>query len=428
MDRRAAGHGRLLTRFGWLLLAALVVTAISVAMPNARGSTSSNLRADSPGIVGSQMPDEAPAARYQTPDEALATDLALIAQAAGWTAAEAAAYARTEETIDRIAVRLATDRPDVFVGSALASDPGGAPRLFVKGPADPELIAAIRSADLPIEVVDGQPYSLSELEARKTAVHAMLLAAGYREVVTTFDLTRSGLIEVTVRRQSNLPGDPLSVLALLPTDLRSGVEVTVGDVPIVTPTGAFGGMWLRRDDGSRYCTSGWSVRHPDGRTGVTGAGHCSRITSIEHPGHGIHTVNWQAQHVGEWGDVEWYTSAELEPPYFYADAATVRDVRAVEQRAAISVGEYVCVYGRASNARNCSMKVRDVALACGQLNRLVRMDGGFVIGGDSGGGWSYGNVAYGATFGSCDGLDSWSVADLFDEALGARVVTVDPTK
>ncbi|GIW20716.1 MAG: hypothetical protein KatS3mg065_1012 [Chloroflexota bacterium] len=95
------------------------------------------------------MPDEAPAARYQTPDEALATDLALIAQAAGWTAAEAAAYARAEAAIDRIAVRLATDRPDVFVGSALASDPGGAPRLFVKGPADPELIAAIRSAGPP---------------------------------------------------------------------------------------------------------------------------------------------------------------------------------------------------------------------------------------------------------------------------------------
>ncbi|GIW20717.1 MAG: hypothetical protein KatS3mg065_1013 [Chloroflexota bacterium] len=70
----------------------------------------------------------------------------------------------------------------------------------------------------------------------------MLLAAGYREVVTTFDLTRSGLIEVTVRRQSNLPGDPPSVLALLPTDLRSGVEVTVGDVPIVTPTAAIGGL------------------------------------------------------------------------------------------------------------------------------------------------------------------------------------------
>jgi streptogrisin C len=74
------------------------------------------------------------------------------------------------------------------------------------------------------------------------------------------------------------------------------------------------------------------------------------------------------------------------------------------------------------------MKVWDVSLACDQLNRLVRMNGGFLIGGDSGGGWSYGNTAYGAPFGSCDGLDSWSLADLFDEALGIWVATADSTK
>jgi hypothetical protein len=231
MADRARARGRFPTRAGWLFLIVFAVCATSVSIPSVRGSTSSTLRADGPGIARSEAPDEALAARSETSDEALAADLALVARAAGWTEAEAAAYARAEEAIDRIAVRLAAERPDVFAGSALASDPGGAPRLFVKGPADPELLAATRSADVPIEVVDGQPYSLAELEARTTAVHAVLLAAGYREVATTFDLTRSGLIHVSVRRQSHLPGDPLAVLSLLPADLRSGVEATVRDVP-----------------------------------------------------------------------------------------------------------------------------------------------------------------------------------------------------
>ena len=127
------------------------------------------------------------------------------------------------------------------------------------------------------------------------------------------------------------------------------------------------------------------------------------------------------------GDAEWYTTPEVEPPEFYATANEVREVRAVEPRAAISVGEWVCVYGRSSNNRHC-MQVQDLSIACGSLNRLVRMNEGFVIGGDSGGGWSFDTRAYGATFGSCGGLDSWTVADLFDEALGVRVLTSDPTK
>lgn len=227
--------------------------------------------------VSSQTPEESPAPRYQTPDEALATDLALTAQAMGWTEAEAAAYARAEEVIDRLAVWVASERPDAFVGSALAPQPDGAPRLFVKGSADPELLAQVQSVGIPVDIIDGQPYSLEELEAKKTAVHAGLLSAGYREVVTAFDLTRAGLIEVTVRRQVNLPGDSSAVLSLLPAELRSGVEVTLSDTPTVAPAGAFGGMWLRRNDGSRYCTSGWSVLHPDGRSAVSGAGHCDGL-------------------------------------------------------------------------------------------------------------------------------------------------------
>ena len=43
------------------------------------------------------------------------------------------------------------------------------------------------------------------------------------------------------------------------------------------------------------------------------------------------------------------------------------------------------------------------------------------LGGDSGGGWSLGNKAYGGHKGLCFSKSSFSVADLFDEALGVVV-------
>ncbi|HWP63025.1 MAG TPA: hypothetical protein VNO86_06100, partial [Candidatus Binatia bacterium] len=68
-------------------------------------------------------------------------------------------------------MQLAAERPDAFVGSALAPDPGGTPRLFIKGSADPELLAVVRSAAIPIEVVDGQPSSFVALEGKTAAIH-----------------------------------------------------------------------------------------------------------------------------------------------------------------------------------------------------------------------------------------------------------------
>lgn len=53
------------------------------------------------------------------------------------------------------------------------------------------------------------------------------------------------------------------------------------------------------------------------------------------------------------------------------------------------------------------------------------MDGDTAIGGDSGGGWSFAGTAYGGHYGNCSpdfpNRDAWSVASLFDEAIGVRV-------
>jgi len=74
--------------------------------------------------------------------------------------------------------------------------------------------------------------------------------------------------------------------------------------------------------------------------------------------------------------------------------------------------------------RGCSARVSNVSTACGNLDRIVLMNRGVTMTGDSGGGWSYNTTASGIHFGLCDNLSSFSVADLLDEALGLFVRTL----
>ena len=148
------------------------------------------------------------------------------------------------------------------------------------------------------------------------------------------------------------------------------------------------------------------------------------------PGHGNHVITFRGEHRGQWGDVEWLGSAEPEPDDFYSDNAIIRDVAAIEPRANIVLNEAICFYGRTSNFRDCSLQVDDVSQSCtnnGVFNdRLVLMDGaGVAAGGDSGGPWFFGNRAYGSMKGFClpnfPNQITFSVADLYDEALGVVV-------
>lgn len=359
----------------------------------------------------------------QTSEEALAHDLGLVAAAHGWTPEEAAAYHSAEQIVGAVAERIADERPNLFVGSMLSEKPDGAPTIFVKGPADDFVLELIDSAGVAIVLADRQPYSFDELEERKLRVHDAIRAQGFDAVVTRASIARGGIIESTATLVAGLPTASDEILRGIPAGLRSSVELILTEEAVVVPEGAFGGMRLRRD-GFNECTSGWTVQVVGSTTrGISGAAHCFYVDEVYHPGHGYHVAYEQAAHEGQWGDVEWYTTAYAEADDFYADASTIRDVSAVEPRASISVNEYICAYGRSSNNRDCLLRVRDVSVASGSVNRLVQMNGNTQISGDSGGGWSFDNRAYGAHFGNCGSYDCFSVAALFDEALGIFVPT-----
>ncbi|MGH9226542.1 MAG: hypothetical protein ACRD2W_22775 [Acidimicrobiales bacterium] len=129
--------------------------------------------------------------------------------------------------------------------------------------------------------------------------------------------------------------------------------------------------------------------------------------------------------------MEWHlVDGQSEPDDFYPDAGSIRDVTGVQPRSSISLNTEVCVYGRHSNFRNCSLRVQDVSHGCTRPNgqfvdRMVAMNGVASARGDGGGGWSLGNYAWGSVVGVCviDFFDRevWSVADLYDEALSIRL-------
>lgn len=412
---------------------ALVVTALLILPVEAVAGSSGSIASDvdtPPSAPGPAKTDEGGVG----PDEsALADDLAAVAEANGISYEQAARSHDVATGVGRIAETIARDRPEIYVGAALGERPGDKPTLYVKGPADRFVTDLVRKSGIEVVIADGQPFSFDELEARKLRVHRALESLGFDNVATSVNITGGGVIPAGVSAPAGLSASAATadaILTSLPADLRDSVQLTVHEEPIAVDFQAFGGMWIL-DNGANACTSGFSVRNlATGTLGVSTAGHCIGMDQINHPGHGIHNLTFQARHRGQWGDVEWYSTAEPEPDDFYADTGNViRDVAAVEPRANILVNESVCQYGRSSDDRDCSLEVQDVSQACtnnGVFNdRLVMMNGVTGQPGDSGGPWSFGLTAFGIEKGVCfpdfPNREVWTVADLFDEAINVRV-------
>ncbi|MEL7451701.1 MAG: hypothetical protein AAFN78_21015 [Pseudomonadota bacterium] len=374
------------------------------------------------GSLNAQTPN-ADFVKKQSPAQAELHDLQLVAKAKGWTVEQARADREAAEAVGAVAVKLAQQRPDLFVGSELAVEPGGTPRLYVKGKADRSVFDIVAESRANVEIVDNQPYSYDELEKRKLEVHTAIASMGYEDLMTAFDFREGGKINVEVTRRAGLPEASRQVRDALPEALRADVEISMLDAPVGEDFAVRGGMAVY-DDGVRECTSGWSVRTFWGTTGMTTAGHCTGINEIGSPG-GT-SMSHQAEHRGSWGDIEWKTTPTSEVAEFYATSSSIRDTKSVESWAALSVGESICFYGRSSNSRDCSFDVDALSVSCtvsGVFNdRLVRMDGNSAIGGDSGGGWSWGTRAYGSVKGICGGRAVFSFADYYDEALGVFVL------
>lgn len=355
----------------------------------------------------------------QDASAAVAADWASAAVAHGWDAADVAMLTSTEAALDALITVILDRHPGTIAGSVLPRNPHDPAVLYVTGTAadDTRRMAALAG----VVVVDGQRYAIEDTDVRLHEVQQALAAATIEDVAGWADVERDGAIVIAVGQ--HMAARAAAALAGVSGLTGGDIRIIESPTAVVADDGAFGGMRLL-DSGAFLCTSGWTVEKlSSGVRGVSTAGHClDNVDQISHPGHGVHAAVAQQGHVGEWGDVEWLTTGEAEADDFYADEATIRDVSAVALRATISINEPICFYGRASNERNCTLIVENPNVFCGiGPQKLVQMNGAVAIGGDSGGGWSWGGTAYGSHKGKCWSKDSFSVADLYDEALGVFV-------
>ncbi|MCH7810101.1 MAG: hypothetical protein IH863_05940 [Chloroflexi bacterium] len=194
----------------------------------------------STGYEGQPAEDHPSSPVIQSSEEALAQDLALVAEAMGWTIEEAARHYRAGEIAGRIAGQVAAERPEIFVGGVLAEEPGGAPMLYIKGPADDFVRRLVADAEIDIKIVDNQPFSFEELQERQMQVHRVLQALGFQHAYTMSNITDAGKITAGVTRQPGLPNDPVEILSSLPAELRASVTLTVSDVPVTALEAVFG--------------------------------------------------------------------------------------------------------------------------------------------------------------------------------------------
>ncbi|MCG8349907.1 MAG: S1 family peptidase [Chloroflexales bacterium] len=271
--------------------------------------------------------------------------------------------------------------------------------------------------------------SMADHQRRAELTAYALEDLGYQNFITFFDVSNeviqielqmpegspqpemAGLVEaVQTRLQAEQNQGVVSQLqgraAIIETrDLK--LTMLTGSGPIVekqcmSEIGcARGGNWLH-DDGVRECTSGWSVSGPAG-DGIITAGHCTGLNQFEEGRGNIFSMNYQYQEYGLGGDVEYHTTAEEEVPEFFIEESAMRLVVDIKTTNSM-VGNSVCFYGRSSNTRTCNHVVEDVGVTVKANNEvlvgnLARASNSSAIGGDSGGGWSMYNSAWGVHHG-----------------------------
>lgn len=144
----------------------------------------------------------------------------------------------------------------------------------------------------------GGEISLSDHYRRTDAVTPALVERGYQNFTTFFAPSDNVIqIEILLPEGAPQPSKSSIVEAVQESvksdqDLRGraaiikaddlALTVTRGSGPIISDQHSRGGNWLR-EEGTRKCTSGWSVSGPEG-DGIITAGHCDEVDQFEEPG------------------------------------------------------------------------------------------------------------------------------------------------
>ena len=181
-----------------------------------------------------------------------------------------------------------------------------------------------------------------------------------------------------------------------------------------------------------FCTSGYSVQSGGGTLGVLTAGHCDNPQQYNN-----RSLPFQSELFGGSHDVQWHTAPDLFVDNRIhdglSDATTplYRFVTGTKSRDEQAIGEFICKHG-ITTGYTCgtitSKTFNPGYLPDGGNATYIYVSGGSVNlseGGDSGGPWFSGSVAYGVH--NCGGgNDSCYMAIDYASTLGVSVLTTSP--
>lgn len=385
---------------------------------------------------------------YQDASAAAARDNALIAEPAGLSVASVERAIAFQTAFTALDDELVARMPDQI--SAVWVDPVPASRGYIRfvGDVPEEVRADIAARGLDVVLTGQAEVSMAEHFRRAELAAEGLLGAGYGDFVTFFDLDREVIQVELMLPASAVPPSLAAIVAVVQAAISAdeapsgevslrgraaeirlsdvALAVITGEGPIVVPEHSRGGNWLL-DDGFAECTSGWAVSGPSG-DGIITAGHCGGLNQFQEPGVPIYGMTWRNQHMGSGGDVEYHTTDHIHLAEFYSELGVIRDVYATRSTFTM-VGNDVCFFGRSSANRTCNhvaeaVDVNFFSSELGiQLGNMARASNASSQGGDSGGGWSLYNTAWGVHHGR-DGNGKAYFTPVFEsqQAIGVNIL------
>jgi hypothetical protein len=381
-----------------------------------------------------------PGVTHQSDADALAADIALIAEQKGLPLKKVESVIAFQQAFEKYADELIVRYPNQV--SAVWVDPVPNMRGHIRftGEVPSEVAREVQQRGQldTIALTGNGMITIADHISRAELAAEALVDLGYKNAITFFDFKNNVLrtelklpegvaplnkLDLVNALRNRVQGSRLQGRAAMVDARDINLTILTGSGPIITLQHSRGGNWLR-DDGVRECTSGWSVFGPNG-DGIITAGHCTGLNQFEEPGVTPYGMSFQSEHRGSGGDLEYHTTIHDEYDDFYATASDIRDVTHIRATNTM-VGNSVCVYGRSSNSRSCLHVVEAVGVTIVDPNGIslgsqARTDNATSVAGDSGGGWSLNTTAWGVLTGIGGGKSYFTTIVEAENALGVTV-------
>lgn len=199
------------------------------------------------------------------------------------------------------------------------------------------------------------------------------------------------------------------------------------DGPLSQKDDVYGGAAIqRRNNDGLHCTTGFAVEASGGVTGLVTAEHCSPDGEDDLDYRASDGTEYEMTYVygrdDNSGDFAWHTTGEAEDNRIYQSDTVLRWINGYQDDFdALQAGLPICKYGR-KTGYTC-----DEILVAHESTNQVLMTSRKAGGGDSGGPWFVGNVAYGVHEGSAYVMgvkrDKFSAVALLDDSISVTVLT-----